>query len=168
MSISITAKRRGDIRKVNQSILRAQRKVMNWIVNYLKSDILRNRLSKTRTGDWVRKSHKRGVSRAGNSGTRPSRFSGPPIGTQVLSKITGHLARNIFALVEQRGDDIVVAVGTNVFYGAIHEQPIIKRKGPRRSWLRPALKDAEGIIVDRVGKEIAAQIKVDYSTGLEK
>jgi HK97 gp10 family phage protein len=71
---------------------------------------------------------------------------------QILNVRTGTLRRSITAQTEDRGNEIVGQVGTNVKYAKFHE--FGTRKLPERSFLRSGLADRAPNIKEAIEKAI--------------
>lgn len=161
--LTINAGLKGDVRNVNKAIKKAQLDLLR-LCRLLRTEIVTNRLNKPRTGNVYRRAsgwkyrktqNKAGFTEFTTTGRsfKKWRASGPPQYPQVLSTDTRRLRQSITARIEDRGDVVVGRVGTNVFYGAIHE---LQNRG--RAWLRPALRDKYDELVRQFGITFSAEM----------
>lgn len=106
---------------------------------FLRADIVRNRLNKPRTG----------------KATASGIASGPPQYPQVLSVKTGRLRNSIGYTIEKTPTGSRMRLGTNIFYGEIWER---KQIGDRQ-WLEPAIRDNEKKLEDKFGVAVMSEVE---------
>jgi len=89
----------------------------------------------------------REVQAAHLSGPRMSRGVGHPT-RATLAAVTGTLRRSVTEDVKVSKDSVVARIGTDVFYGRIHEEGLGKM--PKRPFLRPSVMEKKPRVLELV------------------